>query len=150
MYFIQSLKGMLLLVYYYLFRKSDLNLIFPEDNIELNQNAIDLACFYTEYSHVKNCNLIIKEGTIDRYDFTKIKSADTCNFNIISEKANNIFFILKYLVLLRESPKNIIVSFNYPFKTNNQGLLKKNNITLKELVCYDIYHLTYIPEDIRS
>lgn len=150
MYFFQAVKGMLLSFYYFLFRKSDLNIIFPEDNIELNQNAIDLACFYTEYSHVKNCNLIFQEGTIDRYDFTKIKSADTCNFNIISEKANNIFFILKYLVLVRESHKNIIVSFNYPFKTNNQGLLKKKNLTLKELVCYDIYHLTYMTEEKRS
>ena len=138
---------MLLLVYYFIFRKSDLNIIFPDDNIDLNQNAIDLACSYTEYSHVKRCNMIFKEGTIDRYDFTKIKSAENCNFYIFSEEANNIFFILKYLVLVRESPKNIIVSFNYPFKTNNQGLLKKNNISLKELVCYDIYHLTYIPED---
>lgn len=145
--FIHALIGMLLMTYFSIFRKSELNIIFPEENLELNQVAIDIAPFYSEYSRIKKCNLIFIKGSLNKYDFTKIKTEKKCIFKIVSESSYYVFCILKFWALCRNSNNNIIISFNYPFKTNNLGLLKKNNLSLKELVCYDIYHLTYIPED---
>lgn len=150
MNFIKALRGLLLLGYYSLFRKAELNIIFPEDNIELNQTAIDLAIHYSEFTQIKRCNLFFIKGSLAKYDLTKIKTDEKCHFNIIEDKICNIRCILKCLSLIRYSQRNLIVSFNYPFKTNNLGLLKKNNLSLRELVCYDIYHLTYMPDKNRN
>lgn len=150
MYYFQALMGMFLVFYYYVFKKTQLSIIFPEDNKELNQNAIDLAISYVEFSHVNKCNLIFNKNTVNKYNFDRITESKNCKFELLQESSNNIQNLMRYFSLQRGSKKYVVISFNYPFESNNTGLLKKNNLSLKELICYDIYHLTYIPEENRS
>lgn len=132
-------------IWFYLKRRytSDFYIILPHKKDSYNYYALLYLDKFIESRRANNAIIITADqGVIKSY---KLFTSNN-NVKALHLSTKKIEKLIKYYALYEFTTQLIIVSLTEPYNTCGENLLGINGVTKKELLCFDIYRFSEIPQ----